>query len=75
MADSSQISQMTATAKSSWTAATPVSQMAAASLSNSFLTSPHVPHTHTSLAIIQMLKNLPLVSILQMNKEIEDKML
>jgi len=32
-----------------------------------------VPHTHTSPAIIQMLKNLPLLSILQMNKEIEEK--
>ena len=64
---------MAATAESSQMASTPVPQMPATPLSNSFPTSPCVPHTHTSPAIIQMLKNLPLVSILQMNKEIEDK--
>ena len=74
-------SQMAATAKSSQTAATPVSQTpamplaqtVATPLSNSFVASPRIPHTHTSLAIIKMLKNLPLISILHMNKEIEDK--
>jgi len=35
--------------------------------------SSRVPRTHTSPAITQMLKNLPLLSILQMNKEIEEK--
>jgi hypothetical protein len=34
---------------------------------------PHVPHTHTNPAIIQVLKFLPLISILQKNKEIETK--
>ena len=64
MTDSLQISQ-TATAESSQMAATPVSDF--------FAAPPCVPHTHTSPTIIKMLKNLPLVSILQMNKEIEDK--
>jgi len=32
-----------------------------------------VPRTHTLPTITQMLKNLPLLSILQMNKEIEEK--
>jgi len=54
-------------------AAMPISQMAATPVSDSFATPPCVPHTHTSLTIIKMLKNLPLLSILQMNKEIEDK--
>ena len=73
MTDSSQISQTAATAESSQTAATPVSQMAATPISNPFAAPPRVPRTHTSLAIVQMLKNLPLVSILQMNTEIEKK--
>ena len=67
MTDSSQISQTAATAESSQTAATPVSQMAATLVSDSFPAPSHVPHTRTSLAIVEMLKNLPLVSILQMN--------
>lgn len=50
-----------------------MSQIAATPISDSFTTPPRIPHTHTSLAIVQMLKNLPLVSILQMNKEIEEK--
>jgi len=32
---------------------------------------PHVPHTHTSPAIIQLLKNLSLPNVLQRNKKIE----
>ncbi|EDR01930.1 uncharacterized protein LACBIDRAFT_332745 [Laccaria bicolor S238N-H82] len=32
---------------------------------------PHIPHTHTSPAIIQLLKNLSLSNILQRNKRIE----
>ena len=81
MTDTSHPSQMAATAESSQTAATPVSQTpatplaqtAATPLPDSFVASPRVPRTHTSPAIIKMLKNLPLVSILHMNKEIEDK--
>ena len=81
MTDTSHPSQMAATAKSSQTAATPVSQtpamplaqMAATPLSDSFVASPCVPCTHTSPAIIKILKNLPLISILHMNKEIEHK--
>jgi hypothetical protein len=49
------------------------SQMAATPVSDSFPVPPCVPRTHTSPAIIQMLKNLPLISILQMNKDIEIK--
>lgn len=73
MTDSSQISQTAATAESSQTAATPVSQMAATPVSDSFAAPPRVPRTHTSPAIVEMLKNLPLLSILQMNTEIEEK--
>jgi len=47
--------------ESSQTLATPVTD------------SSRVPRTHTLPAITQMLKNLPLLSILQMNKEIEEK--
>jgi len=47
--------------ESSQTLATPVTD------------SSHVPCTHTLPAITQMLKNLPLLSILQMNKGIEEK--
>ena len=66
MTDTSQTApSMATTTESSQTAATPVS--------DSFATPPRVPRTHTSPAIIQMLKNLPLISILQMNKEIEEK--
>jgi len=59
------LSQTASTTESSQTASTPVS--------DSIPTPPHIPHTHTSPAIIQMLKNLPLLSILQMNKDIEEK--
>jgi hypothetical protein len=56
---------------SSQTAATP--QTVVTPVSDSFTAIPRVPRTHTSSAIIQMLKNLPLISILQMNKEIEEE--
>ncbi|EDR06552.1 uncharacterized protein LACBIDRAFT_300090 [Laccaria bicolor S238N-H82] len=49
------------------------SQTVATPVSDSFTAIPRVPHTHTSSAIIQMLKNLLLISILQMNKEIEEE--
>ena len=57
--------QMAASTESSETVATPISDSSAAP--------PCVPRTHTTLAVTQMLKNLPLISILQMNKEIEEK--
>ncbi|KAF8958810.1 hypothetical protein BDZ97DRAFT_1840797, partial [Flammula alnicola] len=34
---------------------------------------PRLPHTHTNPTVIQLLKNLPLISKLQKNKEIETK--
>ncbi|KAF8815053.1 hypothetical protein BYT27DRAFT_7080989 [Phlegmacium glaucopus] len=34
---------------------------------------PRVPRTHANAAVIQVLKNLPLISILQKNKEIENQ--
>ena len=49
------------------------SQTVATPVIDSSVPPPRVPRTHTSLAITQMLKNLPLLSILQMNKEIEEK--
>ena len=76
MNDTPETSQTLATAGSSQTAATPVSQTATTPPSQTVATpdsSPHVPCTHTSPAVIKMLKSLPLVSVLQMNKEIEDK--
>ena len=54
-------------------ASTERSQIVATLISDSFAAPPCVPCTHTTLAVIQMLKNLPLISILQMNKEIEEK--
>ena len=66
MTDTSQTAPSMATTTES-------SQTATTSVSDSFATPPCVPRTHTSPAIIQMLKNLPLISILQMNKEIEKK--
>ena len=66
MTDTSQMApQMAASTESSQTIATLIS--------DSFAAPPCVPCTHTTLAVIQMLKNLPLISILQMNKEIEEK--
>jgi hypothetical protein len=76
MTDSPQNSQVAASAQTSQTAATPASEMPATPVSQTAATpvpDARVPRTHTSPAIIQMLKNLPLVSILQMNKEIEEK--
>ncbi|EDR14476.1 uncharacterized protein LACBIDRAFT_321570 [Laccaria bicolor S238N-H82] len=76
MADTPETSQTLATAGSSQTAATPLSQTAATPPSQTVATPdspPRIPRTHTSPAIIKMLKTLPLVSILQMNKEIEEK--
>jgi len=62
MTDTTQTAAMT---ESSQTAGIPVS--------DSSVHPPRVPHTHTSPAITHMLKNLPLISVLQMNKDIEVK--
>jgi len=68
MTNTPELSQTLATAGSSQTATTPPPQTVATPDS-----SPRVPRTHISPAITKMLKSLPLVSVLQMNKEIEDK--
>jgi hypothetical protein len=65
MAATTENSQTAATTESSQTVATPISDSSALP--------PRVPRTHKSPAIAQMLKNLPLISILQMNKDIEEK--
>jgi len=52
---------------------TETSNESSQSLATPVTDSSRVPCTHTLPAITQMLKNLPLLSILQMNKEIEEK--